>query len=171
MIPLPFLATVKGYVKIGMFDEADCLLQRLAMIGYKQSYYLHSLLQIYLYSLEKKSLFLETAEESARNYVDCFPENGEGWLLLGEILLISSVDNGIKEHLLLQSRDALSRAVTLLESDRKLTEKALASLELVEEISSLKTSLAGCERPIQPELTENYPFIKDCRNFFYRKTV
>ena len=90
LIPIQFLATVKGYVKINMIDEALLLLQRLTCQGYKKAYYLICLLHVYLFCRHKEVSLLNRALLNARNFVTAFPDISEGWRLLGEVLLLES---------------------------------------------------------------------------------
>ena len=138
LIPIQFLSTVKGYVKINMIDEAIRLLQWLTGQGYKKAHCLISLLHVYLFCRDKDLALLNRALLDARTFVTAYPEISEGWWLFGEVLLLESFfcDEAEREKYYRESQETLHYAALLLTGDNK-TKDALcckSSLDLLDQI-------------------------------------
>ena len=138
LIPIQFLSTVKGYVKINMIDEAIRLLQWLTGQGYKKAHCLISLLHVYLFCRDKDLALLNRALLDARTFVTAYPEISEGWWLLGEVLLLESFfcDEAEREKYYRESQETLHYAALLLKEEKKTKDflRCKSSLDLLEQI-------------------------------------
>ena len=132
--------------------------------GYK-AYYLICLLHVYLFCRDKDLALLNRALLDARNFVTAYPEIGEGWWLLGEVLLLESFfcNEPEREDYYRESQEILHYAAVLLKGEKKPKDalRCKSSLNLLDQIKPQESTAAQ-----RSDILSTNNLALECQQFF-----